>query len=114
MDVQLYRQIVLNNNLRNTRVFMLPNILMKYKHMTSYSDYYRDGDNDKFCHIIGYNIKTDYGNTFLPVFNHDLGRKRITLNAEIKDHYDIHKINILYQIGMPLTACNIISKYLRL
>ena len=111
MDVHIYRQKIINNHLKTTRIFVLPNEIIKYKNMTSYS---RDDNHDNLCHIIGYNIKTDYGNTFLPVFNHELGRKRILLNKEIKEQYNLLKINILYQFGMPLIACNIINKYLTL
>ena len=105
MDVHIYRQIIINNHPKTTRIFVLPNEIIKYKN--------NNRDNN-LCHIIGYNIKTNYGNTFIPVFNHELGIKRILLSKEIKEHYNLLKINILYQMGMPLIACNIINKYLTL
>ena len=110
VDWYYYRKIVLNNNLWNK--------LIQWGHYSDVIDkphYLLSIQSDGHLarkYVTGYEIKTDWGMVELPVFDHERGRLKNYMNYHFKVRYKQLQINVLYSLGLPLTACEIIRRYL--
>lgn len=111
-DVFSYRRIVIGNIHTSNYHIINHNVLDRYKHYTSFIQTHDNLNIIPQTHVIGYNVPTISGNYWMPVFNHQLGRLRETLNLEIKENHKKKIFQTLLIIGIPYVVARIIMKYL--
>ena len=111
-DVFSYRRIIIGNIHTSDYQVINHNVIDRYKNYTSFIQSYDDLNLSPKTHVVGYNVPTISGNYWMPVFNHQLGRLRETLNFEIKESHKKKIFQTLLIIGIPYVVAKIIFKYI--
>ena len=118
-DVFSYRRIVISNIHTSNYHIINHNLLNRYRNYTSFIFSNRTGVHvydylnlNPQTHVVGYNVPTISGYYWMPVFNHQLGRLRETLNLEIKESHKKKIFQTLLIIGIPYVVAKIIMNYI--
>ena len=115
-DYASYRKIVLNWIDRSKYDLVPRREIHKYKNYMKYIFDFDYNMQQPANYMVGYFVSTIDGKKWMPVFDHDLGRKRNKMNKEFLEQFEERKKSVLLmclmKYGIPDTALRIILKYL--
>jgi len=115
-DYASYRKIVLNLIDRSMYHLVPRREIHKYKNYMKYIMEFDYKMQQPANYMVGYFVSTIDGKKWMPVFDHDIGRKRNKMNIEFLKQFEERKKNALMtclmKYGIPDVALRIIHKYL--